>query len=173
MWTTLAKYFATCLLAIVTFLPGCTNGTSGSISLPSSQFALSQLVVSPPAALPGEPITISTDVTNTGVSDNTCSLLLKVEGTTQAIRNVTVKAGQTQTVKFITITYLPGRYSVDVNSQVGQYVIMSPSGAAAGANSYSSAPSARAPPYSFSPPAGATALCSDGTYSYSQNRRGT
>ena len=66
----------------------------------------------------GENATITVDVKNTGESENTWSLDLKVEGVVAATQTVTLKAGETKTVQFV-VPKVMVKSTVEVAGQTG------------------------------------------------------
>lgn len=124
-----------------------------------ARFVLGELTITPTNAKTGELITISIPISNTGGTEGTYPLVLKLNGAVDATKNVTLNAGETKTVTFTVTKDIAGAYIVDINGKLSQVNV--------------TAPGQVKPPPGIDWPAGATALCRDGTFSYSQNRRGT
>lgn len=88
--------------------------------LPSpAEFEISSLVITPPEAVPAEPVTISVDVNNTGESEGTYPITLTLNGVKTQTKVVKVAPESTEKVSFIVTKDKPGIYSVGVNGLSG------------------------------------------------------
>ena len=96
----------------------------GAMFIPApAAFSLSDLKVSPAKAEIGSTITISALVENTGEKEGTCRVTLKIDGVVEATKEVTVGAGESETVTFTTSKNVAGSYSVDVNGLSGSFTV--------------------------------------------------
>jgi len=91
--------------------------------LPPPQFATGNLTVSPVVVKVGENVTISVLVNNTGGSEGTHQLVLKINGTTETTKNITLAAGASQNVTFIVSRNSPGNYTVEVDGLTAQFAV--------------------------------------------------
>jgi len=132
------------VIGLMSFL--ITSGAS-CVKSPAS-FVLSELTV-PSIIENGDIADISVAVTNIGGDKGTYIVTLKINGKEESKQEVLLKASETQTVTFSTTKNVSGIYSVDVNGLTRQLTVIS------------------------IPTIAPSALCRDGTYSYSVNRRGT
>ncbi len=102
-------------------------------------FVLGDLTITPTAVKTGEVVTIEISVSNTGGIEGSYTLVFQVErlGERTAEKNieVTLKAGQTETVAFTTtVDVMPSimwispqaTYTVNVNGKVGQFTVTEP-----------------------------------------------
>ncbi len=85
--------------------------------------AVSDLSVSPGSAAPGQKITISAKVTNSGTSSDEYTVTLKLNGIVEMIRNHVIAANSTVAVSFNVAKNDPGRYVVDVNGTTAAFTI--------------------------------------------------
>jgi len=110
------------------------------VPLAPARFVLAELTITPAAVKTGEVVTISIEVSNTGGTEGSYTLVFQVErlGKATAVKNmeVTLKAGQTKTVAFTTtvdvipqdtlLDSLRATYQVNVNGKVGQFTVTAP-----------------------------------------------
>lgn len=104
-------------------------------------FSLSSLIISPNEVTPGESVTISVDVANTGEEAGNYKVTLKIDGVVEASKEITVTAGASQKVIFTISKDVAKTYSVDINGLNGTFVVTE------------EAPSPPAPPSPAAPPA--------------------
>jgi peptide/nickel transport system substrate-binding protein len=88
-----------------------------------AKFTLSDLIVNPVSVSPGQTITISTKVSNTGGTSGEYEIALKVNGTVESTKKVTVDSGASSIVTFTVTKSSPGDYSVDVNGATASFTI--------------------------------------------------
>ena len=86
-------------------------------------FSISSLIISPNEVAPGESITISVSVTNTGDLVGSYKVILKIDGVVEATKEIKVNADASQEITFTTKQDLAGTYSVDVNGLSGTFVV--------------------------------------------------
>ncbi len=89
-------------------------------------FTVSSLNVTPASVRTGEPVTISLSVANTGGSEGSYTVTLKVNGLKEAEKSVTVAAGSSQTVSFSVTKAASGSYSVEVNGLSASFTVTAP-----------------------------------------------
>ncbi|MEK7354598.1 MAG: cohesin domain-containing protein [Chloroflexota bacterium] len=94
-------------------------------TVPAS-FSISDFSVSKREVGLGESVTVSVLVTNTGGSSGNYGVVLKVNGAKDSEQNVTLGAGQLQTVSFFVAKSVAGRYDIDVNGKTGQFTVAVP-----------------------------------------------
>ena len=94
-----------------------------------AEFRVTGLSISPIEAQPGEPIMITTKVTNIREVERTYTLSLKINGTTREAKNVTLKGGESLTVMFIITEDVPRIYIVEVDGMVGTFKVTAPKSA--------------------------------------------
>ena len=82
--------------------------------LKPTEFAVSNLVITPTIAEAGQMVTISADVNNTGEVEGSYSATLKIDGIQVETKEVTVAPSVSQTVSFTFTKDAAGRYSIDV-----------------------------------------------------------
>lgn len=141
----------------VTSIVPILKPTTDVPTLQPAHFVLSELTITPSSVKMGDTVTANILVSNTGGIEGTYVVIYKDDAIEDS-RTVTLNAGETMVITYATTKNLPGTYFIDINGKVGQYtvtVLPSP------------------PVSSVIVPAGATPLCRDGTYSYSQTSRGT
>ena len=81
----------------------------------SGTLTVTDLVITPQEAATGEEITISVLVTNNGELEDTCIVLLEINGVQEATGYIPLAAGSSLPVAFTTRKDYPGTYVVDVN----------------------------------------------------------
>lgn len=106
------------------------NGIFGSFTVEASsepaEFSVSNLSISPQEVDPGEPTIISLTVTNSGGTEGSYSVILKLNDVEEHTRNITVGAGESKEVSFNVSKYTTGIYSVDINGLTGQFRVAIP-----------------------------------------------
>jgi hypothetical protein len=88
-----------------------------------AKFAIEGLSVDPASVKVGETVIVTAAVTNSGGTSGVCSIILKVNGIQEGTRDVNVDAGATAKVSFNVKRDAPGTYSIDLNSQNGQFIV--------------------------------------------------
>ncbi|GAI11022.1 unnamed protein product, partial [marine sediment metagenome] len=88
-------------------------------------FSVSYLSVSPRLEVePGETVTITVSVANTGGESGSYTLVLKIDGVKEAEERVTIAAGESQDVSFSVTRDEPGTYSVSVDGLSGGFTVI-------------------------------------------------
>jgi hypothetical protein len=100
--------------------------------LSPAQISLQYLSVSPQQTSAGQPVTIITNVVNTGDEAGNYYVALKINGQAEQSRTVSVGPHGSQPVKFTITKSRPGTYTVDVGGQRGNFTVGSHSGGTAG-----------------------------------------
>ncbi len=86
-------------------------------------FEVSNLVINPSIARPGEVVTISVDVTNSGDIEGTYTAILEINDTVEETKDVTVASGETETVTFTTSRDEEGTYSVTIAELTATFTV--------------------------------------------------
>jgi len=88
-----------------------------------AQISLQQLSINPQQITAGQPVTILTNVVNTGGEAGNYNVILKINGQVEQTRTVSVGAYGTQPVKFTTTKAQPGTYTVNIGDQKVSFVV--------------------------------------------------
>jgi hypothetical protein len=86
--------------------------------------------VNPQQVIANQPVTISTNVINTGDAGGNYSVALKINGQVEQTRMVSVGPQGTQPIKFAVTRAQPGTYAVDIDGQKGSFTILGGGGTA-------------------------------------------
>jgi len=89
-------------------------------------FTTSSLAISPAEVAPGEMVTISVSVANTGGMEGSYTAVLKINGVKEADKSVTVDVGTSQRVTFTATEKEAGKYLVAVNGLSGSFTVVAP-----------------------------------------------
>jgi len=79
--------------------------------------------INPQQATANQPVTISTNVVNTGDQGGNMNVALKINGQVEQTKTVSVGPQASQPIKFTVTKAQPGKYSVDIGGQTGSFVI--------------------------------------------------
>jgi len=79
--------------------------------------------VNPQQAVANQPVTISTNVVNTGDQGGNMTVALKVNGVVEQTRMVSVGPQASQPIKFTVARSQPGTYAIDIGGQTGSFII--------------------------------------------------
>jgi hypothetical protein len=90
------------------------------------EFEISGLSISPETVEPGEVVTISVDVENVGTGTSTYTVNLKIDGTTEESTELTLAAGEDETVTWTVSKTAAKTYNVDVNGLTGSFTVEEP-----------------------------------------------
>jgi uncharacterized repeat protein (TIGR01451 family) len=88
-----------------------------------SQIQLQYLSINPRQTIAGQPVTITTNVANTGGEAGSYNVVLKINGQVEETRMVTVGRYATQPVKFTTAKVQPGTYTVNIGDQKSTFIV--------------------------------------------------
>ena len=91
-------------------------------TLPAS-FTLSSLSISPAQVQPGEYVTISAYLANSGESEGNYQVSLKLDGAVEETRQVYLEGGDSETVSFTSNRSNAGEHAVDVNGLTGSFTV--------------------------------------------------
>ena len=99
-----------------------------------ANLSVSSVTISPPQVKPGEEVTISFNVTNTGGETGSYNATLYINGAVADSQSVSVAPGMTESVIFTVSKSDAGVYNVSVAGQSGQFEVVSaaPSGGGLG-----------------------------------------
>ena len=86
--------------------------------------ALQYLAVNPQQAYAGQPVTITTNVSNTGGSTGSYTVVLKMNGQQEETRLVSVGAHSALPVKFTVTRHVPGTYAVTIGMQQSSFTVL-------------------------------------------------
>ncbi len=89
-------------------------------------FAISGFSVTPSVVKPTEQVIISAVVTNTGGSEGSYTVVLKINGVEEARKEVTLGAGKSETVSFTVKKDVTGIYTVNIDDKTGQFTVTVP-----------------------------------------------
>jgi len=107
------------------------DGLSGSFTVVvappvPAAFSVSNLSVQPAEVPTGEAVTIDVAVTNTGGTQGSYTVVLKINGVKEADRTVTIDAGDTLNIIFPVTEEDAGSYSVTVDGLSGSFTVVAP-----------------------------------------------
>ena len=78
-------------------------------------FSVSNLYIRPSEIYPGDTVTISVSVNNSGGQSGTHTVMLKIDGEVEARKDITIAADTSRTVSFIVVKEKPGIYQVAID----------------------------------------------------------
>ena len=105
-----------------------TPQPSPSITIPrlaTPALATQYISINPLQAYAGQPVTVSTNVVNTGGDTGNYNVVLMINGQVEQERTVSVGPGASYPVKFTIIKSQPGTYSAKIDSQQSNFTILS------------------------------------------------
>ena len=98
--------------------------SSLSRPLNPSQMSVQYLSVNPNQTAAGQPITITTNVVNTGDAAGSLNVALKINGQVEQTRVISVGPLAAQPVKFTVSKSEPGTYAIDILGQEGSFTVL-------------------------------------------------
>ena len=101
---------------------GGTTGKAQSQTPPDVM--LSYMNVTPQQILAGEPVTIMVNVSNSGGTTGSHTVVLMINGQQEETRLVTVGAQSAQPEKFIVTRDVPGTYKVTIGNQQAEFTVL-------------------------------------------------
>jgi len=116
--------------------PGASNSPQtvpvalyvGGIGPPSpAQFTITGLDVTPEQVPPGQPVTVSAQVTNTGDSEASYTVNLTVNGQVEQTKTVTLAPEAMETVTFTVTKETPGSYTISIGDLTEEFTVVAPS----------------------------------------------
>jgi len=93
-----------------------------------AQMSVRYLSVSPQQTYAGQPVTITTNVVNTGDEAGNYNVALKINGQVEQTKMVSVGPQGTQPVKFTVTKAEPGTYTVNISDQRGSFTVTNVAG---------------------------------------------
>ncbi len=93
----------------------------------STAFRITDLAISPTKVSPGERVTITATLTNTGFTEDTYILKLYINNSTKIDAETTVPAGASKELRFSGAERTPGTYVVTLGDRTDQFVVAEPS----------------------------------------------
>jgi hypothetical protein len=90
---------------------------------PVATFEVSNLTITPAQAAPGDTVTISVDVRNTGNASGEHQVALKIDNLVFETKTVTLEPGETKTVSFSVVKDVPQTYSVAIEGLTGTFTL--------------------------------------------------
>jgi hypothetical protein len=81
------------------------------------------VTVNPKQVTANQPVTIATNVVNSGDETGNYSVSLKINGQVEQTRMVSVGPQASQPIKFTVTKDQPGTYSIDIGGQKGSFII--------------------------------------------------
>jgi len=91
------------------------------------KFTITSLDVTPQQVPPGQPVTVSAQVTNTGGSEGSHTVNLSVNGQVEQTKTVTLAPEATETVTFAVTKETPGRYTIAIGDLTKEFTVVAPS----------------------------------------------
>ena len=109
--------------AIATGATGSRASPTPPRPLSPAQISLQYLSVNPQQATAGQPVTVTTNVVNTGDEAGSYNVVLKINGQVEQTRTVSVGPQGTQPVKFTVTRAQPGTYTVNIDDQRRSFIV--------------------------------------------------
>ena len=94
---------------------------------PQAEFTVASLDVTPEQVKPGQEVTASVNVTNTGGSEGSYTVNLTINGEVEQTETVTLAPQATETVTFTITKEEPGSYGVSIDGLTGEFTVTAPS----------------------------------------------
>ncbi len=92
----------------------------------TAEFTISSPSVTPSEVNPGQQVTISAVVTNTGGSEGSYTVILKINDVEETRKQITIEAGKSETIDFSGVRDNEGSYKVSIDDKVGQFSVSVP-----------------------------------------------
>jgi len=86
-------------------------------------FCIYNLKITPNRVNPGEIITVFAEATNDSSVTSSYSLVLRIKGMVEAIKDINLGPGQSQKVAFTVLKDKPGTYDVDLEDLKGSFTV--------------------------------------------------
>ena len=122
------KSFTTSTPASTPTPPRASAGWSRPAQLPPPDLKLKYLNINPQQASANQPVTISTNVVNSGGMTGSTNVILKINGQVEDTRMVNVGPYVAHPVKFTVYRSQPGTYTVNIGSQQSSFTIVGSGG---------------------------------------------
>jgi len=91
------------------------------------KFTITGLDVTPEQVLPGQPVTVSVQVTNIGDSEGSYTVNLTINGQVEQTKTVTLAPEAMETVTFTVTKETPGSYTVSIEDLSKEFTVVAPS----------------------------------------------
>jgi len=91
-----------------------------------AEFIVSSLSITPSEVKPGEQISISAVVTNTGGSEGSYTAILIINDVEETREDVSIEVCKSQTIDFIVVRNSEGSYKVSIEGKTGQFSVSTP-----------------------------------------------
>lgn len=102
-------------------------GTVGKAAPPKpASFAISDLKIKPTSVKPGEQVTITATVTNSGGTADSYKIVLKINGIDEAEQQITLGPKEKQEITFTTSKETTGSYNVTIGDTSGSFKVIMP-----------------------------------------------
>ncbi|MEW6143344.1 MAG: CARDB domain-containing protein [Chloroflexota bacterium] len=82
------------------------------------------LRIVPKTTRPGTPLTVTAEVTNIGLSQCAYTIVLKVSGIVEALKDVSLRPNQRERVAFTVMKNAPGGYEVDIEGLKARFTVL-------------------------------------------------
>jgi hypothetical protein len=89
-------------------------------------FSLSNLKVSPAEVRPGDMVSVTATITNTGEKESTFTVYLNVNGEVVDSKVVTLPGGVSDSITFTMLAEKAGDYSIEVGGATGNFNVIQP-----------------------------------------------
>ncbi len=89
------------------------------------KFAISNLIINPTMARPGQPVSVSVDIANNGDVAGSCELYLVIDDIIRSVKEITVEPNNITTVRFEVSNLAAGKHSVRIGGLTGTFRIVS------------------------------------------------
>ncbi len=89
-------------------------------------FSVSNLSIQPPEVQPKEVVIVALSVANTGGTEGSYSVVLKINGVEEAHKTLTIAAGKSQSVSFEVAEEEAGSYNITVDGLSGSFTVAAP-----------------------------------------------
>ncbi|MCK4388487.1 MAG: hypothetical protein KAW00_06905 [Dehalococcoidia bacterium] len=119
----LAGIIVVCIIAIIVIV---AIATSPPTPVEPAEFVVSNLNISPEEVKPGETVTVTVEVRNTGEEKGTHELELIINGVLKQSESVTLDGGETTSISFSVEEGIWGSYDVEVAGLTGTFVVVEP-----------------------------------------------
>ena len=94
-----------------------------SPSTSAADMGVTNLVVHPSQAEPGEKVSIEVDIFNKGPSEGSYEVVLMINGAKETTKDVTLASGESTTVTLLSSKQTEGSYLVDVNGLTREFIV--------------------------------------------------
>jgi hypothetical protein len=112
--------------AVSTAVPGVSPTLQRPLN--PSNISLQYMSITPQQTSAGQPVTITTNVVNTGDEAGNYNVTLRINGQVEESKMVSVGPHSTQPVKFTVTKDQPGTYNVEILDKSGSFIILGAAG---------------------------------------------